>query len=169
MAEVDAAHGHRGGDRRQWKQLQSNVGNCRARRNWQNVQFNPSAGHSARKHIEVRPWKQRCVVKGLRTGSLPLCRTLHVYGLIRARGAEDWAPLPLLYKVEPMGEVTYLWMEYLGDDVAKTRIAASVFLPLKVAAMRALTDAGVRPETVTQHRKNWVVAPCRGGGDIRPS
>ena len=93
------------------------------------------------------------MVKGLRTGSPALQRTLHVYGVIRARGAEDWAPLPLLYKVEPRGDETLLWMEYLGGDVAKTRVPASVFDP--------------SPRNGDPAPKKWVVAPSRSGGVLQ--
>ena len=75
-------------------------------------------------------------------------------------------PLPLLYRVEPDGPITWFWMEYLGDDAAKAKLPVGMFRALKAEGVRKLVEFGVDESTISRHAKNWVVAPGRSGGQM---
>ena len=72
-------------------------------------------------------------------------------------------PLPLLYRVEPDGPITWFWMEYLGDDAAKAKLPVGMFRALKAEGVRKLVEFGVDESTISCHARNWVVAPGRKG------
>ena len=78
----------------------------------------------------------------------------------------DEVPLPLLYRVEPDGPITWFWVEYLGDDAAKALIPMGTFQALRAVGVRKLVAFGVDERTISRHMKNWVVAPGRNGGQM---
>ena len=47
--------------------------------------------------------------------------------IIQRENPSDEVPLPLLYRVEPDGPITWFWMEYLGDDAAKAKLPVGMF------------------------------------------
>ena len=141
LARVDAVESRRG----RHDEMRLVVGDTRRviQRSRKGVlNFNPSIGHSVGKRTWMEEFRQVCVVKGLVTNSMACKRTLHVYGAIRMRGAEDKAPLPLLYKVEEDPPYTYFWMEYVGDDVNKAGVPMKEFQLLKARSLEVLREYG---------------------------
>ena len=82
---------------------------------------------------------------------------------IQRENPSDEVPLPLLYRVEPDGPITWFWMEYLGDDAAKAKLPVGMFRALKAEGVRKLVEFGVDESTISCHARNWVVAPGRKG------
>ena len=72
--------------------------------------------------------------------------------------------MPLLYRVEPDGPITWSWVEYMGDDADKAKIPRRTFQALKAVTVRKLVELGVDEKTITRHTKNCVVARGRHGG-----